>query len=123
MTTAPDYFFHKGGMINLTRYLASHYGAQKVLVNVVSPGGIYNPRPLRPRNSSTDTTRSRCSAANCRRRGCASASACNPAANCCWRALRCSARYHKVARASCRIRQAWRPAELLLRAKCKLIGG
>lgn len=43
MTTAPDYFFHKGGMINLTRYLASHYGAQKVRVNVVSPGGIYNP--------------------------------------------------------------------------------
>jgi len=43
MTVAPDYFFHKGGMINLTRYLASHYGAQKVRVNVVSPGGIYNP--------------------------------------------------------------------------------
>jgi len=43
MTTAPDYFFHKGGMINLTRYLASHYGAQRVRVNVVSPGGIYNP--------------------------------------------------------------------------------
>ena len=43
MTTAPDYFFHKGGMINLTRYLASHYGAQKVRLNVVSPGGIYNP--------------------------------------------------------------------------------
>jgi NAD(P)-dependent dehydrogenase (short-subunit alcohol dehydrogenase family) len=43
MTVAPDYFFHKGGMINLTRYLASHYGAHKVRVNVVSPGGIYNP--------------------------------------------------------------------------------
>ena len=39
----PDYFFHKGGMINLTRYLASHYGAANVRVNVVSPGGIYNP--------------------------------------------------------------------------------
>ncbi|MFM7752237.1 MAG: SDR family oxidoreductase, partial [Opitutaceae bacterium] len=43
MTTAPDYFFHKGGMINLTRHLASHYGPQKVRVNVVSPGGVYNP--------------------------------------------------------------------------------
>ncbi|PHX85177.1 MAG: alcohol dehydrogenase, partial [Opitutia bacterium] len=43
MTAPPDYFFHKGGMINLTRYLASHYGPQKVRVNVVSPGGIYNP--------------------------------------------------------------------------------
>ena len=43
MTAPPDYFFHKGGMINLTRYLASHYGPQQVRVNVVSPGGIYNP--------------------------------------------------------------------------------
>jgi len=43
MTVAPDYFFHKGGMLNLTRYLASHYGHQGVRVNVVSPGGIYNP--------------------------------------------------------------------------------
>lgn len=43
MSAAPDYFFHKGGMINLTRYLASHYGKNNVRVNVVSPGGIYNP--------------------------------------------------------------------------------
>lgn len=40
---SPDYFFHKGGMINVTRYLASHYGASGVRANVVSPGGIYNP--------------------------------------------------------------------------------
>ena len=47
MTTPPDYFFHKGGMINLTRYMASHYGARGVRVNVVSPGGILNPqKPL-----------------------------------------------------------------------------
>lgn len=43
MTAAPDYFFHKGGMINLTRHLASHYGDRNVRVNVLSPGGIYNP--------------------------------------------------------------------------------
>ena len=49
MTAAPDYFFHKGGMNNLTRYLASHYGPQNVRVNVVSPGGIFNPeKPQAP---------------------------------------------------------------------------
>ena len=26
----PDYFFHKAGMINLTRYVAAHYGARGV---------------------------------------------------------------------------------------------
>jgi NAD(P)-dependent dehydrogenase (short-subunit alcohol dehydrogenase family) len=46
---SPDYFFHKGGMVNLTRYLAAHYGARGVRVNVVSPGGIYNPeKPQAP---------------------------------------------------------------------------
>ncbi len=49
MGAPPDYFFHKGGMLNLTRYLASHYGPQRVRVNVVSPGGIYNPeKPQAP---------------------------------------------------------------------------
>jgi NAD(P)-dependent dehydrogenase (short-subunit alcohol dehydrogenase family) len=42
MRPSPDYFFHKGGMLNLTRYLASHYGTSGVRVNTVSPGGIYN---------------------------------------------------------------------------------
>jgi NAD(P)-dependent dehydrogenase (short-subunit alcohol dehydrogenase family) len=44
----PDYFFHKGGMINLTRYLASHYGPHGVRVNAVSPGGIRNPGNPQP---------------------------------------------------------------------------
>jgi NAD(P)-dependent dehydrogenase (short-subunit alcohol dehydrogenase family) len=49
MGASPDYFFHKGGMVNLTRYLASHYGTRRVRVNVVSPGGIFNPeKPQAP---------------------------------------------------------------------------
>jgi NAD(P)-dependent dehydrogenase (short-subunit alcohol dehydrogenase family) len=49
MGAPPDYFFHKGGMLNLTRYLASHYGPQRVRVNAVSPGGIFNPaKPQAP---------------------------------------------------------------------------
>jgi NAD(P)-dependent dehydrogenase (short-subunit alcohol dehydrogenase family) len=48
-TVPPDYFFHKAGMINLARYWASHYGPYGVRINVVSPGGIYNPeKPQAP---------------------------------------------------------------------------
>lgn len=38
----PDYFFHKGGMIQFTRYVASKLGPQGVRCNVVSPGGFFN---------------------------------------------------------------------------------
>jgi NAD(P)-dependent dehydrogenase (short-subunit alcohol dehydrogenase family) len=42
---APDYFFHKGGIINFTRFLASYYGRFNVRCNCVSPGGITNAQP------------------------------------------------------------------------------
>lgn len=35
----PDYFFHKAGMINFTRFIASYYGEKGVRCNCVSPGG------------------------------------------------------------------------------------
>jgi len=37
---APDYFFHKGGMANLTRFLASYYGSRSIRVNCLHPGGL-----------------------------------------------------------------------------------
>ncbi|MBL9214008.1 MAG: SDR family oxidoreductase [Opitutaceae bacterium] len=48
MKSAPDYFFHKAGMINLARFMAARYGPRGVRANVVAPGGIYdakNPDP------------------------------------------------------------------------------
>jgi NAD(P)-dependent dehydrogenase (short-subunit alcohol dehydrogenase family) len=41
----PDYFFHKGGMLNLTRFYAAHLGRGGVRVNCVSPGGYFNHQP------------------------------------------------------------------------------
>ena len=40
---SPDYFFHKGGMANLTRFLASYYGPRAIRVNCVHPGGLQHP--------------------------------------------------------------------------------
>jgi NAD(P)-dependent dehydrogenase (short-subunit alcohol dehydrogenase family) len=37
---APDYFFHKGGMINFTRFIASYYGGKGIRCNCISPGGL-----------------------------------------------------------------------------------
>ncbi len=38
----PDYFFHKGGMTNLTRFMASYYGPKGVRCNILQPGGFFN---------------------------------------------------------------------------------
>ena len=37
-----DYFFHKGGITNYTRFLASHYGAGAVRANCIELGGLYD---------------------------------------------------------------------------------
>jgi NAD(P)-dependent dehydrogenase (short-subunit alcohol dehydrogenase family) len=39
---APDYFFHKGGLVQLTRFAASKLGRQGVRVNAIVPGGFFN---------------------------------------------------------------------------------
>lgn len=44
-TPCPDYFFHKGGMINLARYYASILGPRNVRVNCLAPGGYFNNQP------------------------------------------------------------------------------
>jgi len=43
----PDYFFHRGGMINLTRYLARMLASKKIRANCISPGGLFNDQPQR----------------------------------------------------------------------------
>lgn len=42
MTTPAAYSAIKGGLINLTRYMASYFGPNKIRVNCVSPGGIFD---------------------------------------------------------------------------------
>jgi NAD(P)-dependent dehydrogenase (short-subunit alcohol dehydrogenase family) len=45
MDSPPDYHFHKGGMIALTRYLARKLAPKKIRVNCISPGGLFNNQP------------------------------------------------------------------------------
>lgn len=42
LTSPAAYSAIKGGMINLSRYLASYFGKENIRVNCVSPGGIFN---------------------------------------------------------------------------------
>lgn len=37
----PDYYFHKAGLINLSRFYAAVYGRRNVRVNCVSAGGLF----------------------------------------------------------------------------------
>lgn len=44
---SPDYSFHRGGMINLTRYLAKMLAGKNMRVNSISPGGLFDNQPAR----------------------------------------------------------------------------
>lgn len=47
-TSPAAYAAIKGGVINLTRYLASYYGGSNIRVNCVSPGGILDEKNQHP---------------------------------------------------------------------------
>lgn len=42
---APDYFFHRAGMINITRYMTRMLSDKNVRFNCISPGGLFNNQP------------------------------------------------------------------------------
>ena len=45
MTMPIEYAAIKGGVINLTKYLASYLGRYNIRVNAISPGGVFNNQP------------------------------------------------------------------------------
>jgi len=45
MTMPAAYSAIKGGLNNLTRYLAAYYGPSQVRINTISPGGIFDNQP------------------------------------------------------------------------------
>jgi NAD(P)-dependent dehydrogenase (short-subunit alcohol dehydrogenase family) len=45
MTSPVEYAAIKGGLLNLTQYMASYLGEYGVRVNAVSPGGVYDEQP------------------------------------------------------------------------------
>jgi NAD(P)-dependent dehydrogenase (short-subunit alcohol dehydrogenase family) len=45
MTMPAAYAAIKGGLVNLTRYLAAYYGPFQVRANCISPGGIFDHQP------------------------------------------------------------------------------
>jgi NAD(P)-dependent dehydrogenase (short-subunit alcohol dehydrogenase family) len=44
MDAPPDYFFHKGGMNQLTKYMGSILGKYNIRVNAICPGGYETPK-------------------------------------------------------------------------------
>lgn len=45
MDSVPDYHFHKGGIVSLTKYLARRLAPQNIRVNCINPGGIFANQP------------------------------------------------------------------------------
>ena len=41
----PDYFYHKGAIINFTRFIASYYGDKNIRCNCISAGGFLAGQP------------------------------------------------------------------------------
>ncbi len=45
MTTPIPYVAIKGGIISLTKYIASYYGKYNIRANVIAPGGVFDNQP------------------------------------------------------------------------------
>ena len=45
MDSPPDYNFHKGGIISLTKYFARKLANKNIRINTISPGGLYANQP------------------------------------------------------------------------------
>ena len=41
----PDYFFHRAGIINITRFLARMLADKNIRANCISPGGLFSSQP------------------------------------------------------------------------------
>ena len=62
----PDYFFHKGGMVNFTRFVAAYYGRWGIRCNCLSPGGLET--PATPERTARGLKRCSFTARRCRSR-------------------------------------------------------
>ena len=53
MSGLPDYFFHKAGMINFSRYAAAVLGPAGIRANTISPWGWTLGKPTRVSSNAT----------------------------------------------------------------------